>query len=526
MNITKFWSAPGRFSFAQVAVSGILFSLSLVFVNHVISWIALLPLFLILSKAVNIRQAVQIGLLFGCASAGILNYWMVPAIQYYAQGSLFLAVACWLLAVLLIALCYALQFVLFVKLSFRSDGWPALVLSALLMAVLWVGGEWLRAQAFSGMPWLSYSFGVSLSSQLYLVQPAAIGSVYILSFSLVLFNYSLSHAVHSRSWKWALAPLLIVLVHAVSGLLMYGIISDKLSGDGRKHINTSLVLASQSPEAVWDERNGSALVQNLLSLNRQAVTSSPELVLWSETVVPWTYSPDDDFLREISRGVAGRGAHYLMGMSSPVSHNSSMVYNSAYLFKPDGQVVGRYDKTALLTLVERPLFEESSGIILPFLAGGGLAVRAGSVEQLMQTPWGKAGLLLCSESAVPTLTNSYGKLGATFLINLGNDGWFSDYFITRQHFYNCRLRAVETRKDIVINNNRGVSGVIHGTGDIGARFQSDEASIQQVSVYPNSVPANDFHLFLYALFLLGAALAIGKCFERAGAKSERRPNVS
>ncbi|WP_299826579.1 apolipoprotein N-acyltransferase [uncultured Pontibacter sp.] len=508
MNITQYWSLSGKYSFARVVASAILFSLSLMFVNYVIAWFALLLLFISLFKVSGTQQAFRTGLLFGAVSAGILNYWMVPAIQYYAQSSLLLSVACWLLAVLLIALCYGFQFALYEKVRFQSGTWLALLMNAAWMAMLWVGMEWLRAIAFAGLPWLSYSFGVSISSQLYLVQPAAFGSVYILSFSLVLFNYILSYAIYSSNWKWIIAPLAIVGFHTLSGILLYQQISNSINKVSQRPVTTALVLAAQSPEAVWDERNGNALVQSLLTLNKKAASVDPDLVLWSETVVPWVYSPNDDFLRELSRELSGKKGHFMLGMSSPTAQGDPSVYNSAYLFKADGQLAGRYDKTELLTLVERPLFREESNIVLPFLAGGALTVKAGSSKQLMQTPWGEAGLLLCSESAVPALTNRYGQQGATFLVNLGNDGWFSDYFITEQHFYNARLRAVESRKDIVINNNRGISGVIHGSGDIGAQFQSQVADVQQVTFYPNALAAFNYQNFLYILFSLGVLLLL------------------
>jgi apolipoprotein N-acyltransferase len=49
---------------------------------------------------------------------------------------------------------------------------------------------------------------------------------------------------------------------------------------------------------------------------------------------------------------------------------------------------------------------------------------------------------------------------------MSNDGWFRDTWLVRQHFYNARLRAVETRKDIVINSNNGWSGFIDAAGRI------------------------------------------------------------
>ena len=41
-----------------------------------------------------------------------------------------------------------------------------------------------------------------------------------------------------------------------------------------------------------------------------------------------------------------------------------------------------------------------------------------------------------------------------------------DTWLVAQHFYNARLRAVETRRDLVINSNNGWSGCIDASGRI------------------------------------------------------------
>ncbi|RDC58811.1 nitrilase-related carbon-nitrogen hydrolase [Adhaeribacter pallidiroseus] len=191
-------------------------------------------------------------------------------------------------------------------------------------------------------------------------------------------------------------------------------------------------------------------------------------------------------------------------MNTTVDPSTTTIHNSAYLFNPSGSLLDRYDKRELLTLVEKPLW--TNNIILPFLASSGLQIKPGKNHPGLQTPWGKAGILLCNESADPALTSSYSDNGASFLVNLGNDGWFANYFITRQHFYNNRLRAVEARKDIVINNNRGISGIIRANGEVAAQFQLNESSVQQVDIYPNQILATDYHFFIYLLLFTTAIL--------------------
>jgi apolipoprotein N-acyltransferase len=500
------------YNYVPIVISAVLVSLSLIFVNHIIAWFALSFLFLSLFNTTRAKQAIYKGLVFGGVSAGILNYWMVPSIMQYAQSSMWLAVFCWLLSTFIIGFVYAIQFLFFVKTRFSGATLHALVGNAFLMASAWIIMEWVRAVLFAGMPWMSYSLGISQASNLFMAQPAALGGVYILAFLLVIVNYSFAYAIHTNLRKQLLVPVLLITAHFIVGVVMYSSISDKLSASDNPKVSAALVLASLPPETIWDENNGNALVQNLLSLNKQAVASGTDFILWSETVIPWSYSIEDAFLKEISRITATTDTHFMLGMSTAVSSGNNAIYNSAYFFNPSGAVQARYDKGELLTLVESPLFNNNGSLILPFLSGSGLIVQEGERQNAIQTPWGKAGVLLCNESAVPDQVSRFASDQISFLINLGNDGWFSDFFITKQHFFNGRLRAIEARKDLVINNNRGISGVIRANGDIGSQFQSDASSVQQITIYPNQIPALNYHYFLYFIFSATIVLLLIRLF--------------
>jgi len=142
--------------------------------------------------------------------------------------------------------------------------------------------------------------------------------------------------------------------------------------------------------------------------------------------------------------------------------SGGVVRNSAYCLLPNGRVAGRYDKTAPLLFIEQP----GLGLQFPFFSSDGYSVEPGDSDQPLITPYGKAGVLICNESALPGAAASRVRQGAQFLLNLSNDGWFRDTWLVGQHFFNARLRAVETRKDMVVNSNYGWSGCIHASGRI------------------------------------------------------------
>jgi apolipoprotein N-acyltransferase len=153
--------------------------------------------------------------------------------------------------------------------------------------------------------------------------------------------------------------------------------------------------------------------------------------------------------------------------------SDDVVGNSAYCLLPGGKLAGRYDKTTPLLFIEQPW----QGILLPFFSANGYSVQPGNNHSPLPTPYGKAGILICNESVLPQAAAGMVQHGAQFLLNLSNDGWFRDTYLVNSHFYNARLRAVETRKDLAINSNNGRCGLVSASGRI------DDGSL--VTIRPN-----------------------------------------
>src|SRR5690606_36631082 len=123
------------------------------------------------------------------------------------------------------------------------------------------------------------------------------------------------------------------------------------------------IITENIPATVkWDNNNINKLVHNYFILCQKALQSEPDLIIWTESAVPWTYTPNEDFLDSIA-SMSKQPYHnvsHIIGMNTAIDHNS--VYNSAHFIK-NGKTDNRQNKNSLLSLVETPLFN----INLPFL---------------------------------------------------------------------------------------------------------------------------------------------------------------
>lgn len=433
-----------------------------------LAWLALMPVFIPLFNGCALTPF-RAGLIMGFTLACCAFAWMISGVQAFTGLPLGYGVGLYVLCVLLFSLgCAGVLW-----LAFRIP-------NPLYIAAVWALAEMVLQWAASGLPWFLYHAGNTVSGNLYAIQPASVIGVAGISFIIICVNGLIAKAIANGRFKQLLFPGSIVVVYICWGwsllfLFESSIESPSHSSHTSHYPSLSLAILQQNipPEVQWDESNGNALVNQLLQQERHCIAQHPNLILWSESVIPWTYSPNDDLVKELLRNSDAANISHILGMNTAVANDE--VCNSAYCLLPGGKLAGRYDKRTPLLFIEQCW----QGLLLPFISANGYSVLPGNNNLPLLTPYGKAGILICNESALPAAATSTVRQGAQFLLNLSNDGWFSNTWLVNSHFYNARLRAVETRKDLAINSNNGRSGLISASG----RITEEDL----VTIHPNAV---------------------------------------
>lgn len=146
-------------------------------------------------------------------------------------------------------------------------------------------------------------------------------------------------------------------------------------------------------------------------------------------------------------------------------------YNSAVQIIPN-QTVEVYHKGKLVPGVE--IFPYM-GVLKPIL-GDAMLDMGGTVRSLgidkerkvFSNPFNKAKLapIICYESIYGEFTNEYVKKGANLLTIVTNDSWWGYSQGHKQLLAYAKLRAIETRREVVRSANSGTSAHINARGDI------------------------------------------------------------
>lgn len=487
----------GLFRPALLAIgSGLLIALSFPRADFsFLAWFALIPL-LVALEGQTVRSACKLGFLTGLVAYAGLLYWLTIVMGEYGHLPVFASIPLWLLLSAWLALFYGLAAgatVLGEHLGLKS---------ALLMPLVWVGGDYLRSFIFSGFPWTM--LGHSQYRLLPLIQIADITGVYGVTALIVLANvvfYRIIRALSGADIPYP-AKSAVVFVLVLTGTLGYGFFRLTSPVPLQTPLRVALIQGNIDQAIKWSPVFRETTLDIYTSLSRQAVAGQhTDLIVWPESAAPFYFqdnSPASDRIRNLSRELK---ANLLFGSPAAELRDGRHVnMNSAFLLAPDGTETGRSDKMHLVPFGEYvPLAR-----LLPFvnkLVHGIGDFLPGQQVKPLKAGGVPLGVLVCYEVIFPELAREYVNAGSRVLVNITNDAWFGRSSAPYQHLSMAVFRAVETRTPLVRAANTGITSIIDQNGHIKGMTSLFKEAVMVGEVQPGS--ANAPYLKLGDLFAQG-----------------------
>ena len=457
-------------SYFPALVSGMLLTASFPNFNlYTLAFVALVPLILSI-QSMRSKHSFFAGFAAGFCHYMTLIYWIVPTVTIYGGLHPLLGVSTLALLCIYLSL-YVGGFAWLIKQLNPPGG-----LMPIVGAGLWVGMEYIRTHALTGFPW--GVLGYSQHSNQTLVQIADLTGVLGISFLIVLCNLSLAQLVlylgsspASRKISWrpisaVAAYTLLLLVAALAyGRARLPVIDSLIQAAPKPNI--SIVQGNIRQDLKWDETFKASTIERYGSLSLGIAPTSPELIIWPETALPFYYGADTLDSNKTDVYVRKAKTHFLVG--SPAferGEEKSKFYNRAYMLTPLALVTGFYDKSHLVPFGEYVPLEA----YLTFL--GKITQQAGNFSSGDSTFFPLAfknhqtGVLICFEILFPSIARAFVNNGADMLTTMTNDAWFGVTSAARQHFSVAVLRAVENRRSVVRAANTGISGFIDPGGRV------------------------------------------------------------
>ena len=461
----------------MAVVSGFLLFLSFPkYGSGIFAWIALIPLCFALKDA-QPKEGFKIGFLTGLiAHVGIL-YWIVYVVVQYGYLPIYVGISVMLLLAAYLSVytaCFSMGIVFL-----QGKGIPFFLSAPLLWTIL----EYVRSHLMTGFPWENLAYSQYLYPNI--IQISDITGTYGISFAIVLINASFYDLLSMRKRKRLLfteaatAGIMIVLIFAY-GHFRIEAISELLKKAPR--LDVSLVQGNIDQNLKWNSHYQVQTINIYRSLSLKSATSGNGLIVWPETAAPFYFQQPGKMQEAVIDVAKISGSAILFGSPSYEREKENTSYmNSAFLLKPDGTLIGRYDKVHLVPYGEYVPLRRYFPFIAKLVVGVG-DFKPGKGFYPLLIDGHRLGVLICYEGIFPEAAGDYKRNGAELLINITNDAWFGRTSAPIQHLSMTVFRAVENRLYLVRAANTGISAIIDPTGEIISRTGLFERTVLQGDV--------------------------------------------
>lgn len=344
--------------------------------------------------------------------------------------------------------------------------------------VIWVAVEYMRSNFFFlAFPWVLA--GHSQHASLSLIQVADITGVLGVSFLIVMVNSAVARAF--IFWRYREGSLRNVAVSAgtavVLAALALGYGAHRISAYSPREGPRILVVQGNVPQDLKEqsfkelETLGEQMKQDHIALTARVFKEPADLIIWPETMWPGFLFTDPAGFAQISALSAQTGAHILIGTQSYVFDEGSQRRNSAVVITPEGRADPNiYDKMFLVPISEYiPL--ESGLPVVKFIVSQMLPYESESLTHgtrlhVFEVAGSKFSVNICFELSIDSLCREARLAGAEYLVNISNDGWFTDSAELDLALGQGVFRAIENRMGVVRSVNTGISCFIDPLGRV------------------------------------------------------------
>ena len=340
---------------------------------------------------------------------------------------------------------------------------PWLAASGWVAAELARGRLWNELDAFVANPWAL--LGYALPADGLVGQSASLGGVYLLGFAIVSANAGIAACLLPGRTLGAGRRILPLAVGAAPALAAAAFGWAKLGATPPAHAEgapVALVQADLELGARWRRDQYGRNLAIYVELTRRTLAGAqPAMIYWPEAAMTFFVEEEEEYRAAIA-AVLATGEAELVAGGPARSETGGEAYNSVFHIDREGSVRGRYDKRHLVPFSEYFPFRGFDFVRRRF--DEVRTFRRGSGDRLLDTPVGRAGVLVCNEALFPEVAARRRAAGATHLLSPSNDSWIPSAEWADRMFAFSAYRAVEQRLPVLRVSTSGPSGVIDAFG--------------------------------------------------------------
>ncbi|MEG4319100.1 MULTISPECIES: apolipoprotein N-acyltransferase [unclassified Microcoleus] len=213
---------------------------------------------------------------------------------------------------------------------------------------------------------------------------------------------------------------------------------------------------------------------------KQLADRKVDAVLLPETALPfiWTNEYQRSTL-SFYQAILQRGVVAWVG---GFGQQENSLTNSLLAIDRTGDIIGRYDKLKLVPLGEYIPFYEILGGIINRLSPLDAHLVPGHSKQLFDTPFGRAIVGICYDSAFAENFRYQAANGGEFMLTASNNAHYKPPMLAQHHALDV-MRAIETDRWAAIATNTGYSAIVNPRGETVWKSGINTYEVQDATIY-------------------------------------------
>lgn len=450
-----------------------------------LAWIALIPLWRSLIATKSYRESILVSLLWGFGYHSLALFWITGIHPMTWMGvpwlaSFFIAIFCWLFITLwgtALVVVWGVGFKFIIS-KFTNKNYIIYSLIRILIGVtLWCILETIWSH--SPLWWNALAYTQS-PDNLLILQLGKISGVNTITASIVLINglwtesLFLSKHLNSPKSSFILPVLSLILLHSL-GWYIYQL---PIADNNLAPLKVGIIQGNIPNEIKLYPEGFSKAIAGYKTGYEKLAQQQVDVILTPETALPFYWqniTNNSDFYRTV--------LHYKIPVWVGAFGNIDRGYtNSLFTLTGEGKTYSRYDKSKLVPLGEYIPLQGILGNIISRLSPLEADLIPGKPQQLFDTPWGKAIVGICYESAFSQHFRYQAKQGGQFIITASNNAHYSNTMPAQHHAQDV-LRAVETDRWAARATNTGYSAIVDPHGNTIWRSQINQYQIHSDNIY-------------------------------------------
>ena len=280
-----------------------------------------------------------------------------------------------------------------------------------------------------------------------------------------------------KNWIAYILPAILCLILHIAGWSLY---NRPLNQEAGTSLKIGIIQGNIPNEIKFDSGGWGRALEGYTTGYKQLADRKVDAVLIPETALPfiWTNEYQRSTL-SFYQAILERGVVAWVG---GFGQQENSITNSLLAIDRTGEIIGRYDKLKLVPLGEYIPFYEILGGIINRLSPLDAHLVPGNSKQLFDTPFGRAIVGICYDSAFAENFRYQAANGGEFMITASNNAHYKPPMLDQHHALDV-MRAIETDRWAVIATNTGYSAFVNPRGETVWKSGINTYEVRDATIY-------------------------------------------